>query len=104
MSTFIYEIPNRRRNMPYVEFMMGGQHHVLTYEGFAQAMGLDTTTKTMTERQCTRFFHYQEAHSAICRSEHREQQIRASNTNVVKFRRPWRILHTLLTRSVIPSL
>ncbi|CAL1370388.1 unnamed protein product [Linum trigynum] len=67
-------------------------------------MGLDTTTMTMTAREYTRDFHYQEAYSAIYRPKHRDHHFRASNTNVVKFRTPWRILHTLLTQSVIPGL
>ncbi|CAL1401864.1 unnamed protein product [Linum trigynum] len=82
--------------------MLEGQPRVLTYDAFAQAMGLDPTYMTMTERQYTSDFHYQAAFRALSRPEHEE--FKASRTNAVQLRTPWRILHTLLTRSIVPTL
>ncbi|CAL1395229.1 unnamed protein product [Linum trigynum] len=77
---------------------------VLTYDAFAHAMGLDTTHMTMTERQYTVDFHYQSTFWALCCPEHEQDVLERSRTNAVKLRTPWRILHTLLTRSLVPSL
>ncbi|CAL1389220.1 unnamed protein product [Linum trigynum] len=87
-----------------MEFMLGGQPRVLTYDAFAQAMRLDTTHITMTERQYTVDFNYQRAFRALCRPEHEHSNFEGSCTNVVKLRSPWRILHTLVTRSLVHSL
>ncbi|CAL1393833.1 unnamed protein product [Linum trigynum] len=80
--------------------MLGDQPRVLTYNAFAQAMGLDTTYMTMIQRQYTVDFHYQ----ALYCPEHEQVEFEASHTNVVKLRIPWRIMNTLLTRFVVPSL
>ncbi|CAL1379227.1 unnamed protein product [Linum trigynum] len=50
-STLSHVIPSSKRKGPYVEFMLGGHHHVLTYDRFTQAMRLHPTHMTMTERQ-----------------------------------------------------
>ncbi|CAL1402438.1 unnamed protein product [Linum trigynum] len=84
--------------------MLEGEQHVLSYDGFVHAMGLVPTHMTMTETQYTADFHYLEAYQAICRPEHHDDEFKDSNTNAVKLRKPWRILHTLLTKSIIPSL
>ncbi|CAL1381656.1 unnamed protein product [Linum trigynum] len=57
-STFSHVVPTIKKSRPHVEFMLGGQPQVLTYDAFAQAMGLNTTYMTMTERQYTINFHY----------------------------------------------
>ncbi|CAL1381430.1 unnamed protein product [Linum trigynum] len=84
--------------------MLGGQPRVMTYDAFAQAMGLDPAHMTMTERQYIVDFNYQGAFRAVCRPEHEQDEFEGSCTNAVKLRTPWRILHILLTRSVVPSL
>ncbi|CAL1379606.1 unnamed protein product [Linum trigynum] len=48
-STFSHIVPTSKKSRPQVEFILGSQLRVLTYDGFAQAMGLDTAHKTMTE-------------------------------------------------------
>ncbi|CAL1394182.1 unnamed protein product [Linum trigynum] len=102
-STFTHVIPTSKKGRPYVDFMLGGQPRVLAYDAFAQAMGLDTMYRTMTERHYTVDFHYQAAFTAFIRPEHEHEEYEASVTNAVKLTTPWRILHTFLTRSVVPS-
>ncbi|CAL1378791.1 unnamed protein product [Linum trigynum] len=75
----------------------------MTYDAFSQAMGLDTSYMMMTERQYTVDFHYQAAFQALCRPEHEQEEFVAGRTNEVKLRIPYRIMHTLLIRSVVPS-
>ncbi|CAL1380731.1 unnamed protein product [Linum trigynum] len=89
-STFDHVVPTGKRSQSYVEFMLAGQSQVLTYDAFAKVMGLDLTHMTMKECQY--------------RPENEHEEYEASRTNAVKLRTPWRILHTLLTRLVIPIL
>ncbi|CAL1389046.1 unnamed protein product [Linum trigynum] len=103
-STFSHIILASKKSQPRVEFMLGGQPRVLTYDGFAQAMGLDTAHMTMTERQYMVDFNYQGAFSALCRPEHEQSEFKWRHTNTVKLKTQWRIIHTLITRSVVPSL
>ncbi|CAL1379099.1 unnamed protein product [Linum trigynum] len=103
-STFSHIVSAGKKSRPQVEFMLGGQPRVLTYDGFAQAMGLDTTHMTMMEWQYTDDFNYQDTFRALCRPEHEPNEFEGSHTNAVKLKTQWRILHTLLTRFVVPSL
>ncbi|CAL1394414.1 unnamed protein product [Linum trigynum] len=57
-STFSHIISASKKSRPRLEFILGGQPRVLTYDGFSQAMGLDTAHMTMTERQFTVDFNY----------------------------------------------
>ncbi|CAL1400413.1 unnamed protein product [Linum trigynum] len=66
-STFSHVVPTSKKSRPYVEFMLGGQPWVLTYDAFAQAMGLNTTYMMMMERHYTVDFHYQGAFQALYR-------------------------------------
>ncbi|CAL1370607.1 unnamed protein product [Linum trigynum] len=103
-STFSHIVPANKKSRPRVEFMLGGQPLVLTYDAFAQAMGLDKAQITMKERQYTIDFNYQGAFRAFCHAEHKQDEFEGSRTNAVKLKTQWRILQTLLTRSVVPSL
>ncbi|CAL1381523.1 unnamed protein product [Linum trigynum] len=103
-STFSHIVPASKKSHPRVEFMLGGQPRVLTYDGFAQAIGLDTAHMTMTERQYTVDFDYQDAFRALSRLEHEQSEFEGSKTNATKLQTQWRILHTLLTRSVVLTL
>ncbi|CAL1407140.1 unnamed protein product [Linum trigynum] len=49
-STFTHVVPTSKKSRPYVEFMLGGQPQVLTYDAFAQAMGFETTYMKTTKR------------------------------------------------------
>ncbi|CAL1382145.1 unnamed protein product [Linum trigynum] len=67
-------------------------------------MGFDPTHVMMTKRQYTTNFHYQAAFRAIYHPKHQNDEFEGGHTNVVKLQTPWRILHTLLTNSIIPNL
>ncbi|CAL1401594.1 unnamed protein product [Linum trigynum] len=69
-STFSHIVPANNKSQPRAEFMLGGKAQVLTYDAFAQATGLDPTHMTMTERQYSFHFDYQQAFRALCRPEH----------------------------------
>ncbi|CAL1371075.1 unnamed protein product [Linum trigynum] len=103
-STFSHIIPASKKSRFRVEFMQGGQPQVVTYDGFAQAMGLDTAHMTMMERQYTVDFDYQDAFRALCCPEHEQSEFEGSKTKAIKLKTLWRILHTLLTKFVVPSL
>ncbi|CAL1360186.1 unnamed protein product [Linum trigynum] len=103
-STFSHIVPASKKSRSRVEFMLGGQPLVLTYNAFAQAIGLNTDHITMMERQYTVDFNYQGAFRALCRQEHEQDEFEGSRTNAVRLKTQWRILHTLLTRSVVPNL
>ncbi|CAL1389517.1 unnamed protein product [Linum trigynum] len=92
-SNFSHVVSSSKNSRPHVEFMLGVQPPVLTYDAFARAMGLDTAHMTMTEQQYGVDFHYQAAFRALCRPEHEHEEFDGSRTNAVKLR----ILHTLLT-------
>ncbi|CAL1381824.1 unnamed protein product [Linum trigynum] len=103
-STFSHIVPTSKKRRPRMEFMLGGQPQVLTYDAFTQAMRRDTAHMTMTERQYTVDFNYQGAFRALYHLEHEEDEFEGSLTNAEKLKTHWRILHSLLTRSVIPKL
>ncbi|CAL1356102.1 unnamed protein product [Linum trigynum] len=73
-STFIHEVPTNKRNRSYVDFMLEEHHHILTYDGFTQAMSLDTTLITMSEREYARDFKHHESYLTICHQEHQGHQ------------------------------
>ncbi|CAL1412133.1 unnamed protein product [Linum trigynum] len=102
-STFSHIVPASKKIRPRVEFMLGGQPRMLSYDDFAQAMGLDPTHMTMTERQYSVDFDYQIVFHALSHSEHKSDEFTGSRTNAVKLKNELRILHTLLTHSVVPS-
>ncbi|CAL1378906.1 unnamed protein product [Linum trigynum] len=87
-STFSHIVPSSKKSRPRVEFMLGGHPRVLTYDDFAQAMGLDTAHMTMTEWQFIVDFNYQGAFRALYWPEHDEFE--DSRTNAVKLKTQWR--------------